>query len=250
MHKRLIPSIAILSLLATTAAFANTVSTVSVASAPGAKDSGNNLIGPYQGTFGSAASIIYCDDLAHNINFNQVANVNVSSIGDLSLTRFGGSGAATVLTAAVATADYEKIFYLSAFLGSSYTSPTSFYAGKSVTDNSSNTSATSGVNADIQDAMWSIFDSAAPNAASTGVGYWLGQAAANYKNFDYSHFKILTDDSSPNGQYHGVQELFVDTLGTSQLSPTPEPATMMMLGAGLAVLGFVGVRRRNRSSRL
>jgi hypothetical protein len=245
MRKSILPAIAVVGFFATTAAFANTYapSTITVDTV-GAQDSNGEYFGPYQGKFGGITTNVYCDDFNHNIFIGAApTNVNVSDLTNLSLTRFGGAGATTTL--ADALVDYEKIFYLSSFLSGSYSAPTTFYGTFASGTNSANTL----VAADIQDALWSFYDTT-PQAANGGtnqVNYWLDQAAANYTKYSYANFRILTDSGN---QYGGVQELFVSTLGSSALNPTPEPGTIGMLFGGVAAIAFGGMRRRNRKTGL
>lgn len=239
MCKSLFVAIAVLA-LTTVSSFATSYSpsTVSVTSVTsGRNDSGGDAVGPYAGTFGGLATTIFCDDRDHNIQIGPTFNVNVSDITDLSLTRFGGSSASDTLNAVV---NYEKVFYLSGLLSATYTDPTIFYASQHYTTGttSANSGAT-GVNADIQDAIWGLMETDVPNAirgsVTNQVQYWLDLATKNHAGKDYTAYRILTD-SAVGAQYSGVQELF---------TKTPEPGTIGMLFSGLAAVGF-GLRRRNR----
>lgn len=214
-------------------AFAN-IGTIGISNVSGARDSANEFIGPYGGPFNGVTTMVFCDDLNHNIWIGAApTTVNVSSIGNLSLTRFGGPNAPTAL---VATADYEQIFYLSTFLA------TPNLQNPYPTFTSGTNSANSNVQADIQDAMWSYFAPSTENIGTNQVNYWVTKAGANYRNYDYSTFKILTDSSD---QYGGIQELFINTdLHGDVLTPTPEPGFWGLLTAGAGTLGVCLYRRK------
>ena len=180
-------------------------------SVDGTKDSSGNYVSPYNGRLDATAYKLFCDDFDHNINIPDTETVNVSTISNLSQTRFGG------VTNAVAK--YEEIFYLSSYL---------FTANATDRGN-------------IQDAIWSYFASDAPNQGSAAVQGWETLATNNYAGKDYSSFRILTDASS---QYRGKQELFISVSPlTPGLTGTPEPGTWAMLLGGFSGLALV---RRSR----
>lgn len=229
---KLLTSAAIV-LVAASAAFADTITVETV----NLKDSAGEYIGPYGGKFNGSLTSVYCDDLLHNIQISaNTTNVVVSTVADLSNTRFGGASAPT---ASVALADYEEIFYLSTFLTGTYTAPSTYYSPFS----GGSTSANTNVKADIQDAMWSIFDSAAANNNTNQVNYWLTLAQNNYSHYSYSNYRILTDSAN---QYNGVQELFVNISGGNTLVGTPEPGTVASVLGGMAALAFGWRRKRAR----
>ncbi len=179
-------------------------------SVDGVTDSKGNYVGPYNGRVDATAYKIFCDDFDHHINVPDSETVNVSTISNLSKTRFGSLASATTL--------YEEVFYLSSYL---------------LTANNTD-------RGNIQDAMWSFFASDAPNQSSSAVQAWETLAKNNYAGKDYSSFRILTDSTN---QLNGKQELFISlTTITPGLTSTPEPATWGMLLTGLS--GFAWARRR------
>ena len=184
-------------------------------SVDGVKDSAGNYVGPYTGRLDSTAYKIFCDDFDHHIGVPDSETVNVSTISNLTNTRFGSLASATTL--------YEEVFYLSSYL----------------------LTASNSDRADIQDAMWSFFASDAPNQSSTAVQAWETQARNNYAGKDYSSFRILTDSTD---RLNDKQELFISVGGVLPpgLTRTPEPATWGMLLTGLSGLAWVR-RRRNRA---
>ena len=177
------------------------------------KDSAGNFVGPYMGFVnGEKNPYIYCDDLDNHITFGEEVRVNVSTIKDLSLTRFGTVKAATEL--------YEQAFYLSTFLGNP----------KNNDDR-----------ADIQDALWSYFSENAPNREKEQVKKWLEQAKANYAGKDYSGFVVYTDSGD---QFHGKQELFTGSIPAPPVvTATPEPATWTLLLTGFGGLVVAGAKK-------
>lgn len=189
-------------------------------STDGATDSSGNLVSPYNGRLNNVAYQLYCGDFTHNINVPDFEVVNVSTIKDLSLTRFGGLSGSTSL--------YEQVFYLSTLL----TMPP---AGDT--------------RGDVQDAMWFIFDpnsspEPSPNRNSATVQGLVTQAQTNYNKpgADYSSFYILTDASN---QFNGKQELFVNSPGDSVTSTaTPEPGTWAMLLSGIGGIAIARSRRK------
>lgn len=178
--------------------------TVYLDSDDGVTDTSGHLVAPYFGRLDTVAYNIFCDDFDHKIGVPDSVVVNVSTINDLSKTRFGALAGALSF--------YEQVFYLSNILN---------------TANSTD-------RGNIQDAIWGYFAADAPNQGSAAVQGWKTQAAANYLGKDYSGFRILTDASD---QFNGKQELFVNT-------GTPEPGTLALLFSGASGFAFLRFRRK------
>lgn len=85
----------------------------------------------------------------------------------------------------------------------------------------------------IQGALWNIFNSGTPDTADSNS--WTSLAmSANLTNYDFSRFRILTpSDRSASGPQEN-------------LTTVPEPATMLLLGSGLAGVAARARRRRRK----
>ena len=101
---------------------------------------------------------------------------------------------------------------------------TTQYAGKSAAD--------VGI---IQATVWNLFGKTPDKIQGSSV--WLDLAQKNYASMDFSNFYVVTDinKSDPTS----VQE-FV-------MVATPEPATLVLFGTGLASIVGVGLKRRKRA---
>lgn len=191
--------------------------------------SGNVLgpayIGPYVATInGQSGFQVICDDFSADSYINEEWNASVSTLADVSQTKFQN------------VTGYEELAYLATQLLSNAPCPK---AGN--------------CQGDIQYAMWQVFDSlGVPNPFSyltnipfvsydlSNAQYWLNQAVTAVNNgsaaADYANLVIYTPTSCVKNCYDGkLPQEFVAIR-------TPEPTTVMLFGLGM--VGLFGYRRR------
>jgi hypothetical protein len=87
---------------------------------------------------------------------------------------------------------------------------------------------------DIQDAAWSITDSSFKIGSAAQA--YVNLAKANYASLNLSGFDLISGVNQGSGR---SQEFLIYS---APAAATPEPATLFLLGGGLAVAGFA--RRR------
>jgi hypothetical protein len=178
----------------------------------GNSDASGNPVYPYYGNIDGGSQInMLCDDFDHPVSPSDSFAVKISTVSNLTYSRFGSISAATKM--------YEQVFYLLSYM---------------------NTASTADIG-NLQDAVWSYFSTSAPTTSASGatktIAQWKTLAANNYTGKDYSMFRVATDASN---QASGKQELVYTTGVTvaGLTSATPEPGTIAMLAGGLFLIGL------------
>src|SRR5262245_22165045 len=183
---------------------------------------GTFYVSPYSGILMSSGNqpvVLNCVDFFHDVSLGESwwANKTVLSSGNLSNTRFNNLN--WYLQAAWLTQQYDA-----------------------------NPGANPNKTIAIQAAIWNIFASAAPDKTDgsglTSQSYWTSMAQANYGSIDASKFYVLTavDKYAKDSQ----QEFLVfDPRATTV---TPEPATLTLMGTGLAAFAGMAKRRRKKNA--
>ena len=186
---------------------------------------GSLYVSPYGGTLVASGQsvVLNCVDFFHNVTVGQTfwANQTYLNASSLTNTRFG-----------------NVTWYLqAAWLTQQYNSP----------DPGSNDNRRIA----IQAAIWNIFTPDAPDRQMTydtdpgDQDYWISRArlATNWLSVDASRFYVLTATNKADA--NSPQEFLV--YDPNRVVATPEPATMILLGSGMA--GLAAVRRRRNKNK-
>jgi hypothetical protein len=184
----------------------------------GSNISGGVYIGPYTAKIDGELFKVICDDFTAETYINESWTAHATSFSDLSSTKFGSS--ATTIPGVTATQGYSMVGWLA----------------ESLFANASNNA----VAANIQFALWSVFSAAAP--LNAGAQSWLNQAY-DHRNDGaglFANLMIYTPTSCLSGCATWPPQEFI------ALKPVPEPATLALLGIGVATLS--ASRRRRRSA--
>lgn len=182
---------------------------------------GSFYVSPYTGTLlaTNQSVVLNCVDFFHDVSLGETwwANKSILSTTNLSATRF--NNVSMYLQAAWLTQQYDA-----------------------------NPGANPNKTIAIQAAIWNIFAGASPDKTGgsgvTSQSYWTAMAAANYGSVDASKFYVLTDVNK--NDKNSVQEFLVfDPRATTT---TPEPATLTLMGTGLAAFAGMAKRRRKKNA--
>lgn len=186
----------------------------------GATRTGSFYVSPYTGVVTangvSKTVVLNCVDFFHEVSVNQVWSANQTALytgANLSATRFNNL----------------DLYWQAAYLTTKVGDPDA---------NGSRTIA-------IQAAIWNLFNNVAPNDAPDYAGqqYWIDDAKANYKTVDITKFYVLTD---VNKAAAGSAQEFL-AYDKNLVTTTPEPATLTLMGTGLAAMAAARRRRKKKS---
>jgi len=174
---------------------------------------------PYYITEGPAGSIlaVMCDDYVHGGDPGDTWEANITDLGtnNVSLTRFGHQESSLGL------ALYREAGWI---LLQTVSTPMGQWM-------------------DMNEAVWHIFDSAAP--IDSGGEAWLSAAAAEmrlgFPGIDFNKVYIITPVDQYNPDPNSMQEFMYigNDPSSSSSSPgasTPEPGTFVLLGTGVLAL--------------
>lgn len=223
LRRRIAAGVAALSLSASVAMAANPVYFRYTGHPAGAPTVGGVVVGPYFGQFKNGPTVdITCVDW-----YNRAS----SSYYKAWLTKLDGSEPLTY-TRFGALANALDRYQRAAYLASWFAAP-----GISASDTK-----------EIHKSIWALFSpnrsGQAGGAPAPSTNYWLDLAQANYRSFDYSNVYVITgvkwDRRRGDWKVDDEQEF----LTGSPESVAPEPASMALLGTGLA--GVAAARRRKK----
>ncbi|HEY3836557.1 MAG TPA: PEP-CTERM sorting domain-containing protein [Bryobacteraceae bacterium] len=177
-------------------------------------------IGPYIATVNGTQDFVFCDDDTHSVYPNETWQATVTSLSSLIALGNTNIASSSVLWKNLPSALtlYEQAAWL-------------------VNEFGTHSMDASG----IQNAIWDIFlqkTGSGSNSDQTTDSYWLLQASNNYKTLTSAQIasaEILSPIAGTQSGGYGLPQEFI-TL-------TPEPATYVLFGAGVILLGIGSFRR-------
>lgn len=182
----------------------------------------------------------YCVDFNNYINPSGTYNVNVSTLGDLSNTRYGTTSASAFTfqnAGGKSLGDAGQRYSEAAWLISQFdTAPGANGNSRDI---------------GIQSAIWNILDASGERHTQGDWQTWMTNAA---NSGGASNFRIITTTDvagqSGSGRYHTGGQEMITLGGVPTISQTPEPQSAVMLGLGGLLIAAGVIRRRKLSAQV
>jgi hypothetical protein len=180
-------------------------------------------VGPYVATIDGVSTPIICDDYVDESFLNESWTANITTLANLSGTKWGGLSNATTL--------YEEAAWLTEKL---------MVASPSQAP-------------DIQFAIWAIFDPSAVNGLSladqtTVAGLVMQAQSQSFTTSEFANVLIYTPNTTDPILCNG--QACADTPPQEFMVVTPEPGALALLLIGLSAIALGTRRKRSLSHRL